>query len=99
MDEDYGLFYLLFVCYIYNYVFLGGHVRVLLFNFESTEFKIATGDRIAQIIITKIETPEIEIVQELVKSERGEGGFGSTGSRELKRHRGLDEGAKPALSL
>jgi dUTP pyrophosphatase len=66
-----------------------GHVHVVLFNHAETEFKIAIGDRIAQLIIEKIETPEIEIVKELARTERGEGGFGSTGKSEFKRHCGI----------
>jgi dUTP pyrophosphatase len=58
-----------------NYVSAYG---VILFNHTDNEFKVNKGDRIAQIIVTKIETPEVEEVNELVKTERT-GGFGSTG--------------------
>lgn len=55
-----------------------GHVKVLLFNFSDKEFEINEGERVAQLIIKKIETPEITEVDELDLTERGEGGFGST---------------------
>ncbi len=67
-----------------------GALCVVMFNHAATDFKIEIGDRIAQFIITKIENPEIEVVQELVETERGQGGFGSTGKSELKRHCGVD---------
>ena len=55
-----------------------GEVRVLLLNTDRSEsFAISAGDRIAQLVITRIEAPDIVEVQELAVSERG---FGSTGS-------------------
>jgi dUTP pyrophosphatase len=54
-------------------------VGVILINHSKDFFKINKGDRIAQIVISKHETPEIEEVQELSDSQRGLGGFGSTG--------------------
>ncbi len=56
-----------------------GEVKVVLFNHGEEDFEIKKGDRIAQLIIEKIEMPEIKIVSELLVTERGEGGFGSTG--------------------
>lgn len=56
-----------------------GAVKVLLINTTENEFKIDIGDRIAQLIITKIENPIIEIVDDLDATVRGGGGFGSTG--------------------
>lgn len=56
-----------------------GNVKVLLTNFSRKEFFVRKGDRIAQLIIEKIEHPEIKEVDELDPTERGEGGFGSTG--------------------
>ena len=55
-----------------------GDIRVLLFNFSDKEFKINIGDRIAQLIIQKIQHP-IFIEVQLDPSERGIQGFGSTG--------------------
>ena len=56
-----------------------GEVKVLLINNGHTNFIIEKGDRIAQLIIEKIITPEIKIVEELKNTSRGENGFGSTG--------------------
>ncbi|KAK1690758.1 deoxyuridine 5'-triphosphate nucleotidohydrolase [Colletotrichum godetiae] len=56
-----------------------GQVKVLLFNHADTDFEVAEGDRIAQLIIERIFTPEVVEVAELEESVRGAGGFGSTG--------------------
>ena len=56
-----------------------GEVRVVLFNHSDTDFQIRQGDRIAQLILKKIETPVVQEVQELSESQRGTSGFGSTG--------------------
>ena len=56
-----------------------GEVKVLLFNFSDTDFKVAEGDRIAQMIIEKYTITALEEVKELDDTVRGEGGFGSTG--------------------
>ena len=56
-----------------------GEVKVLLFNHAETEFEIKEGDRVAQLIIEQIYTPEVQVVDELEESVRGAGGFGSTG--------------------
>jgi dUTP pyrophosphatase len=58
-----------------------GELRVLLLNTDpSVPFGVAAGDRIAQLVLVKIETPEVAVVQELASSERAAGGFGSSGS-------------------
>ncbi|KAL2133914.1 hypothetical protein VTI74DRAFT_1388 [Chaetomium olivicolor] len=56
-----------------------GPVKVLLFNHNETDFEVKEGDRIAQLVIERIYTPEVVEVQELEASVRGAGGFGSTG--------------------
>eukprot|EP01095_Lingulamoeba_sp_RSL-Kostka_P004369 TRINITY_DN15533_c0_g1_i1.p1 TRINITY_DN15533_c0_g1~~TRINITY_DN15533_c0_g1_i1.p1 ORF type:complete len:153 (-),score=49.87 TRINITY_DN15533_c0_g1_i1:56-514(-) len=57
-----------------------GHVKVILFNFGDEDFEIKKGDRIAQLILEKyLSVPVIE-VEELEETERGAGGFGSTGT-------------------
>lgn len=56
-----------------------GEVRVLLFNHSTEDYKVEMGDRIAQLIIEQICTPEVEVVDELAETVRGAGGFGSTG--------------------
>ncbi|DAA79761.1 TPA_exp: Uncharacterized protein A8136_0534 [Trichophyton benhamiae CBS 112371] len=56
-----------------------GEVKVLLFNFSGVNFTIKEGDRIAQLILERIYTPEVLVVEQLEESVRGAGGFGSTG--------------------
>lgn len=58
-----------------------GEVKVLLINLSDKEYKIDIGDKIAQILIQKIEHPEFEEAQELSSADRGEKGFGSTGKK------------------
>lgn len=52
---------------------------MLLFNHGETGFEVAEGDRVAQLVLERIYTPEVEEVEELEESVRGAGGFGSTG--------------------
>lgn len=56
-----------------------GEVGVLLVNFGEKDFEITHGMRIAQMVFAKFEAPEFEISSELAESQRGAGGFGSTG--------------------
>ncbi|EJD54099.1 dUTP diphosphatase [Auricularia subglabra TFB-10046 SS5] len=56
-----------------------GTVFVLLFNYSDSDFQIEEGDRIAQLILERIVTPEVVEVQDLEETLRGSGGFGSTG--------------------
>lgn len=56
-----------------------GPVGVILFNFSDKDFKINAGDRIAQLILERIVTPEVVQVDDLDVTTRGAGGFGSTG--------------------
>jgi dUTP pyrophosphatase len=57
-----------------------GEVRVLLLNTDRSDtFEITPGDRIAQLVLVRFETPELEGADTLEVSARGEGGFGSTG--------------------
>lgn len=57
-----------------------GEVGVVLFNLNSEPFEVKKGDRIAQFICERIVYPELEEVNELDVTDRGNGGFGSTGS-------------------
>ena len=57
-----------------------GEVVVVLHNHSQETRRIAPGDRIAQMVITPVLTPEYCEVIELSTSDRGAGGFGSTGS-------------------
>ena len=56
-----------------------GEVGVVLFNHGDQDFEVNMGDRIAQLILEKIDTPPVEEVQGLGETVRGVGGFGSTG--------------------
>jgi len=56
-----------------------GEIKIILANLGENEFTIKNGDRIAQMVINKIEKVEFIEVTELDNSLRGEGGFGSTG--------------------
>jgi len=58
-----------------------GEVNVMLLNTGQERVSIAAGQKIAQILIQKVENPMISVVEELPEAgdERGEGGFGSTG--------------------
>ena len=56
-----------------------GEIKVLLVNHDRAAATIARGDRIAQLVIQRVEPAELIEVDELPGSERGAGGFGSTG--------------------
>ena len=56
-----------------------GEIGVILVNLSAVEFKIEDGERIAQLVIAKHEHIQWLEVQNLNKTSRGEGGFGSTG--------------------
>lgn len=56
-----------------------GSIGVILFNHSNGIRKFKAGDKIAQIVFTKIETPEFEQVDEIEGGERGNRGFGSSG--------------------
>jgi dUTP pyrophosphatase len=57
-----------------------GELRVLLLNTDRSEpFTVEPGDRIAQLVLVRVETEELEEVAELNETARGVGGFGSTG--------------------
>ena len=56
-----------------------GSIRVKLFNHGLCDVQIQKGQKIAQLVIKKIITPELDLVDSLEETERGENGFGSTG--------------------
>jgi dUTP pyrophosphatase len=64
-----------------------GEVKVLLINNSVNDFVVKKGDRISQLILKMIYTPEIKIVEHLSKSERNDGGFGSTNNIKDICHR------------
>jgi dUTP pyrophosphatase len=58
-----------------------GEIKVLLLNTDRIEsFEISAGDRIAQLVLVRIETPQVVEVPALAGSARGDGGFGSSGT-------------------
>ena len=56
-----------------------GEIKVIIYNHGSENFLINNGDRIAQMVLTPVLKMELEEVNNLPKSIRGKGGFGSTG--------------------
>jgi dUTP pyrophosphatase len=57
-----------------------GELRVLLLNTDRSEaFAVQAGDRIAQLVLVDVGTPDLEEVDALDETARGAGGFGSTG--------------------
>lgn len=57
-----------------------GEIKVLMINFGQEDFLIRKGMKIAQMVIKSVEQVLIKEVEELKDTERGEGGFGSTGT-------------------
>ncbi|PHH63714.1 hypothetical protein CDD81_5586 [Ophiocordyceps australis] len=58
-----------------------GPVKVLLFNHADEAYEVKEGDRIAQLVLERIVTPDVVEVEQLDESVRGAGGFGSTGKQ------------------
>lgn len=58
-----------------------GEVGVILMNFGSKPFEVEPGMKIAQLVVKPVIRVEVEQVAELSDSRRGEGGFGSTGTK------------------
>ena len=56
-----------------------GEIKVVLGKITKGEFMIKPGERIAQMVISKVEQATWDVVDELDETERGTGGFGSTG--------------------
>ena len=56
-----------------------GSIRVKLYNHGRESYVIEKGDKISQLVILPIYTPNLELVSDLEETERGDGGFGSTG--------------------
>jgi len=57
-----------------------GELRVIMQNLGAAPVTLARGERIAQLVFAHFETPDIVLAQELSETERGHGGFGSTGT-------------------
>ena len=82
MDEDYrgnvGQFLLSVIVYpSSNLISCSG---VVMFNHAETAFTVKKGDRIAQLVCERIHYPEVEVLETLNETDRGEAGFGSTGT-------------------
>lgn len=56
-----------------------GELGVIMYNFSSEPFEVHTGDRIAQVVINKIEKVQLQEVDELSETDRADGGFGHSG--------------------
>lgn len=56
-----------------------GSIVVKLYNHTREEYRFKKGDKITQLVILPIYTPDLELVMDLDATERGDGGFGSTG--------------------
>ena len=56
-----------------------GSIRVKLYNLSDEDYMVELGDKISQLVIVPVVTPSVDIVGEIGGSERGDGGFGSTG--------------------
>lgn len=57
-----------------------GSIRVKLFNHGNKSIEIGRGQKISQLVLLPIITPELKLVDSLEETERGDGGFGSTGA-------------------
>jgi dUTP pyrophosphatase len=56
-----------------------GSIKVKLFNHGETSYLVKAGDKIAQLVIVPCMLPRLELVDNLEETDRGDGGFGSTG--------------------
>lgn len=56
-----------------------GSIGVVLFNHTEFDYLVHRGDKISQLVIQPVFTPDLEVVDELPETERGSYGFGSTG--------------------
>ncbi len=61
-----------------------GEIKVILANFGKLPFAINRGDRIAQMVVARYETVEWSPVSDLDETDRGSGGFGSTGLKHIQ---------------
>lgn len=57
-----------------------GEIGVILFNTTDEDFQVFEGDRVAQAVVQRVQAVTFQVVQELDETERGAGGFGSTGT-------------------
>ena len=62
-----------------------GEVRVLLINLGDAPFAVQRGERIAQLVVQRVEQVRLTEVRNAAATSRGAGGFGSTGKKAAKR--------------
>lgn len=60
-----------------------GEVKIILINHSKTNFHIEKGDRVAQMIFSKVVDVTIQVTDSLSETTRGDGGFGSTGKHKI----------------
>lgn len=68
-----------------------GQVGIICKNIGEIPFEVSKGDRLAQFVLNKVELMEVEEVIELSKTDRGSGGFGSTGIQQNELKKQIDE--------
>ena len=68
-----------------------GEIEVVLVNHDSKDFEVNVGDRIVQMILEQIKTPKVEEQANLDQIERGEKGFGSSRTNEMKNELGQEK--------
>ena len=61
-----------------------GEIKIILINLGSSDFTINSGDRIAQMVVVPVTQASFSLTQSLSETERGTGGFGSTGLADKK---------------
>lgn len=57
-----------------------GSIKAVLFNHSDKVFKVEQGQKVTQMVLVPIITPELELVDKLEETERGDNGFGSSGT-------------------
>lgn len=57
-----------------------GSIKAVLFNHSDKVFKVDQGQKVTQMVLVPIITPELELVDKLEETERGDNGFGSSGT-------------------
>jgi dUTP pyrophosphatase len=58
-----------------------GEIKIIMMNFSKEDFVIKRGERIAQLVLSKVYLANLETNEELMETKRGEGGFGHTGKK------------------
>jgi len=58
-----------------------GEIKIIMMNFSKEDFVIKRGERIAQLVLSRVYRADLEEKSDLLKTKRGEGGFGHTGNK------------------